>query len=1578
MICPHCQTINRDSCEHCFTCGFTFSDPTENAQFANLPEVVNEKSTTSPVSTIPPPLNTLPPPPDTAADEDNEDSEVIKNKTIANRYEIIEKLGQGGFAIVYRGRDLNLEREVAIKRILTKKIDQSLMDEILQRFALEAKAIAKLKHRNIVQVYDYDQDKDGYYIIMEYIDGGSLSNYVKSVTKLPPKEAIELVKGVAQGLYFAHRNNLIHRDIKPDNIMLGMEDGKPVPKIVDFGLARSGHDSDLSITGYAMGTPDYMAPEQRRDAKNVDHRADIYSLGKVLYKLLTGERPSDIIPTCIPPPATLSEIIFKCVNPKVEERYFSMDALINDFDNIDFSGMQKRDPHLLLLKNICPNCNAPNAQEDKFCAQCGDGLTLNCPECDNENSIQRPFCTGCGTDIKAFKQAEEMLQQITELEKDMRWGRIVKEFAILPTQFQFAKPKGKALLNNIIVVHKHAEEVLNTRDDLRTQLKSAIARNQYRDALDIIEKYNRISPDDNTIVGMVDKIKFRLFEVEFQAGLDDVRALRLDKKIRTVRSILNNLKKLKEDFQLPDLTTWSKKWQDNFELLESWDQEIALDEEKIKLVEHKALRSYEEQQYDLCITHCNEVACLSTELSATIELRKKAQQMMNEIDNKLELAQRYAASQRWQLVMQICEAIIKLQHFNPQARAWHEQAITRLQRKTNLQKILFRGMIVMLLGGAIIVGWNYKIQRDIKRKLAVVDLNQQLLKISQLVSEAKEKLAHDHKQSLSALNLANEAIIQSTNPSISDWAQPQQIIDLNTFRTETKSLQHRISLAQERFQKTWQNIHQLQEKINQLDQQEYKQAHNLLFQALSEIVDLRTQAGNSIFLEEEQQKKLADLEDMVGTQLLKKSLLMISTARSQALEANCSEMIPFKEADILTQQTQQASSNKAYEDVANLAIKAADLFSRCIILVPYADQLDKIRNQLNSHIGKIDIHLIEKYRPNLFISLIKGREAGENAVKIYDYPNAITHYEVALKSLEMAIDQTTASMIADGAMSPLQLQIINEFIKQIESQYYSIKIKSEITRFFPDRLVEIEKTLAVAGQMTQEGQFIAATERYEMLIPLLQETQELILQVNRSLERFPERLRQARELLVKIENGTDHKQRLLWCDEIMNLWSDINLEYVEKFSDADLREEYKQILSLIKKVHSDPGAIYERELKEVNRYLEAAKVDLIKQISPQGNVLVAFNFLAQAQAKGMTIETARFYKWKAYEFQIKHFLNQFPRDPIAIAKSIRGWLYKILKDLDVSISDVEEKMTVKELRAHILPLGLTPSASTGNHVVHPDQKYWQRLYPVRVLNSMNTEFCLVPPGKFIMGDEHSKFENEKPAHTVTLDTPFYLGKFEVLVGDVREFAQKNLGMTLFEDNEIPISGLTYTQAIRYCNWLNRKYQLPPSYRCLNSDDKSDIPADWELIRGSPGYRLPTEAEWEYACKYETINSSNMVKTTIWAGESIHNIVLSCKPSVLHDNNVYPNSIGLYLMYGNLEEWVSDWYHAYENQPVLNPYGMSETINQGRLLVRGGNRNSPIEEVSATFRKRLLPEETVLDSVGFRLLIPLPYELPDGH
>ena len=209
-------------------------------------------------------------------------------KTLGNRYEILEKVGEGGMAKVYKARCHLLDRNVAIKILKSEFNDD---EEFIKKFRRESQAAASLSHPNILSIYDVGSEETDdhkvYYIVMEFIDGKTLKQIIKEKGKFSEEESIKYSLQISEALLHAHKNHIIHRDIKPHNIMLTPDDRI---KVTDFGIARAATSSTVTASTDVLGSVHYFSPEQARGGFT-DEKSDIYSLGIVMYEMITGKLP---------------------------------------------------------------------------------------------------------------------------------------------------------------------------------------------------------------------------------------------------------------------------------------------------------------------------------------------------------------------------------------------------------------------------------------------------------------------------------------------------------------------------------------------------------------------------------------------------------------------------------------------------------------------------------------------------------------------------------------------------------------------------------------------------------------------------------------------------------------------------------------------------------------------------------------------------------------------------------------------------------------------------------------------------------------------------------------------------------------------------------------------------------------------------------------------------------------------------------------------------------------------------------------------------------------------------------------
>ncbi|MFO7818708.1 MAG: Stk1 family PASTA domain-containing Ser/Thr kinase [Halanaerobacter sp.] len=269
-------------------------------------------------------------------------------KLLNARYKLVEKIGTGGMAIVYRAKDQHLSREVAVKILQPQFADNH---KAVKRFRHEAKSVASLNHPNIINIFDIGQDDETEYIIMEYITGQDLKEKIKKEGELPTAQAVRIIEEVCQALIKAHRNNIIHCDIKPHNILLTSDERV---KVTDFGIAQAVTDATMQQTDSIMGSAHYLSPEQARGSK-VTTRSDLYSLGVVLYELVTGELPfagDNSVSVALKhvkeaPPSPLEynedlspqlvDVIMKALSKDAQQRYNSANEFLRDLRDLDES-----------------------------------------------------------------------------------------------------------------------------------------------------------------------------------------------------------------------------------------------------------------------------------------------------------------------------------------------------------------------------------------------------------------------------------------------------------------------------------------------------------------------------------------------------------------------------------------------------------------------------------------------------------------------------------------------------------------------------------------------------------------------------------------------------------------------------------------------------------------------------------------------------------------------------------------------------------------------------------------------------------------------------------------------------------------------------------------------------------------------------------------------------------------------------------------------------------------------------------------------------------------------------------------
>lgn len=320
-------------------------------------------------------------------------------------YEILDELGRGGMGVVYRASDLKLGRQVAIKELLvTTQLSEVERQDTVERFRREAMAAARLAHPNIITVYDYGQEGDRPYMVMELLEGKNLGDYLEKKTAFTMQQVVEIGAQICAALDYAHLSGIVHRDIKPDNIMLN---SSGVVKLTDFGVARVKSDlPSMTQTGTTLGTIAYISPEQLTDSRLVDGRSDLFSLGALLYEMLTFKTPFDAgnlggtiinIMSMAPEPIAslnpnvppkLEAVIMRALKKNPDERFsraaemgYALTAALKDADRpagppiVDGTPAAMAEAPAATQPQPCRHCAKPMPQGSRVCPNCGRSET---------------------------------------------------------------------------------------------------------------------------------------------------------------------------------------------------------------------------------------------------------------------------------------------------------------------------------------------------------------------------------------------------------------------------------------------------------------------------------------------------------------------------------------------------------------------------------------------------------------------------------------------------------------------------------------------------------------------------------------------------------------------------------------------------------------------------------------------------------------------------------------------------------------------------------------------------------------------------------------------------------------------------------------------------------------------------------------------------------------------------------------------------------------------------------------------------------------------------------------------------
>jgi formylglycine-generating enzyme required for sulfatase activity/tetratricopeptide (TPR) repeat protein len=469
---------------------------------------------------------------------------------------LLSKLGEGGMGAVYKGHHEGLDIDVAMK-ILPKHLADKNPD-FIDRFRREARVAARLNHPNVVNVMNVGEEEGVHFIIMEFVKGIDLKEFIVKKGSLELAEAIDLIKQVFMALEAGHIAGILHRDIKPANVFLkeDVPGGVPQAKLGDFGLAKIGEsgtnaDQGNTMSGMMMGTPHYISPEQAEDAKRVDGRADIYSMGCMLYYMLAGKVPYDgesfvqivlqHLQSPIPDirearqgiPDELALAIMKMMAKGKDDRFQTSTDVLKVLNRIEMSldgGPSMSEAELATIapvaapspaastmtagpgQVICPACSQVTGVEGKWCENCGASMLEECRKCKDEVRLGRKFCPSCGYNQD---ESREIFNRIESAQKYIEEKRFAEALADAEAILALENDAPEAL-----TFKETAEASLTEANGYKENAREAFHLRDYEGIEEFLQHALEITPHDEELKQELDTLPDRIRERELSEYLD--------------------------------------------------------------------------------------------------------------------------------------------------------------------------------------------------------------------------------------------------------------------------------------------------------------------------------------------------------------------------------------------------------------------------------------------------------------------------------------------------------------------------------------------------------------------------------------------------------------------------------------------------------------------------------------------------------------------------------------------------------------------------------------------------------------------------------------------------------------------------------------------------------------------------------------------------------------------------------------------------------------------------------------------------------------------------------------------------
>jgi serine/threonine protein kinase len=471
-------------------------------------------------------------------------------RSLAAHYVVLERIAEGGMGVLYLGKDRRLSRYVAVKRLTRAAL---VRPELRERFLREARAIAALQHIHIVHIYELGEDRDGPYIVMEYVAGPqeaspskvppapfSLADRIHRNGPLSVEDALDMIGKVGRAMEYAHGCGVIHRDLKPSNVLLD-ETGEP--KVVDFGLARmtGGNQDAITAPGDRILTLGYGAPEQEKDASLSDHRVDVYGLGALLYFCITGQNPRYFRENDVP--EILRMLIVKALETDREKRWSTVREFLQAL-------AQVKAPTTFELATSkrtwrCKWCDTINPTSVQFCGKCGWDGGVICPECGQPARFGIQFCGNCGADGREYEAAQQLLDRL-ETCRESKAYEMVPRHAERISGFHPSGPNGRRIVEKVERLRKQAERAVARRRQLLQILPQEIGAGNLERAGELIREYDDLA-SDGAFAGERERLPALLLARDLDRARRAIKEREWDYARRTCLRVLEKIAPRNED-----------------------------------------------------------------------------------------------------------------------------------------------------------------------------------------------------------------------------------------------------------------------------------------------------------------------------------------------------------------------------------------------------------------------------------------------------------------------------------------------------------------------------------------------------------------------------------------------------------------------------------------------------------------------------------------------------------------------------------------------------------------------------------------------------------------------------------------------------------------------------------------------------------------------------------------------------------------------------------------------------------------------------------------------------------------------